>query len=326
MANKPEEPTGNKPEDKASRILNPTRVQLSRYEREARTRRIVVIGAGIVAALTLALIVAAVVQLRVVEPNRAVASVGGESIALADVQKRMKFEQTQVEQRYGQLAQQVTSLQQQGGDPSQNFLLQFYQQQLQQIGQQASAEGIAQQALTSMINDKLVRQEATKRGITVSTDEVQEAIEKNYGFYRVTLTPFPTDTPLPTPTATLEPTATSTHTPTPLPTATSTNTPAPTATQTSTPIPTLTASPTVSGSAVLSGTAAATATTALGYCHIGPNSNQYGHDGPQRYAYHRCNSYTHAHCAGNANPGAAHGCSAIQHPAPAAHHHCEGRI
>ncbi len=262
MANKPEETEGNKPEHKPERIINPTRVQLSRYEREARTRRIVVIGAAIVAALTLALIIAAVVQLRVVEPNRTVASVGGETIALNDVQKRMKFEQTQVQQRYSQLAQQVSTLQQQGGDPSQNFLLQFYQQQLQQLGQQASAEGIAQQALTSMINDKLVRQEAVKRGITVSADEVQESVEKNYGFYRVTLTPFPTDTPLPTPTATLEPTATSTHTPTPLPTATSTNTPAPTATQTNTPSPTLAPSATVSGSVVLSGTAAATATTA----------------------------------------------------------------
>jgi hypothetical protein len=260
MANKPEETEGNKPEHKPERIINATRVQLSRYEREARTRRIVVIGAAIVAALTLALIIAAVVQLRVVEPNRTVASVGGQTISLSDVQKRMKFDQKQVEQRYSQLAQQVSQLQQQGGDPNQNFLLQFYQQQLQQIGQQASAEGIATQSLTSMINDKLVRQEAAKRGIAVSADAVQEAIESNYGFYRVTLTPFPTDTPLPTPTATLEPTATSTHTPTPLPTATNTNTPAPTATQTNTPSPTLAPSATVSGSAPLSGTAAISVT------------------------------------------------------------------
>jgi hypothetical protein len=262
MANKPEEinkPMEKKPE---ARVINPTRVQLSRYERESRTRRIVVIGAAVVAALTLALIIAAVVQLRVVEPNRTVASVGGQAITLSDVQKRMKFEQTQVEQRYSQLAQQVSQLRQQGGDPSQNFLLQFYQQQLQQIGQQASAEGIAQQSLSSMINDQLIRQEAAKRGLAVSADEVQEAIEKNYGYYRVTLTPFPTDTPLPTPTETLVPTATSTNTPTPSPTATSTNTPAPTATSTNTPAPTLTASPTVSGAVVLSGTAAATATTA----------------------------------------------------------------
>ena len=256
MANKPEDPIGQKPE----RIINPTRVQLSRYEREARTRRIVVIGAAIVAALTVALIIAAVVQLRIVEPNRTVASVGGQAIGLSDVQKRMKFEQAQVEQRYSELAQQVSQLQQQGGDPNQNFLLQFYQQQLQQIGQQASAEGIATQSLTSMITDKLVRQESAKRGITISAEDVQQAIEKNYGFYRVTLTPFPTDTPLPTPTQTTAPTATSTHTATPLPTATQTNTPAPTVTNTSTPVPTLTASPTVSGSTALSDTSSVSAT------------------------------------------------------------------
>jgi hypothetical protein len=264
MANKPEDPQepvqGNKPEAQPARIINPTRVQLSRYEREARTRRIVVIGAAAVAALTLALIIAAVVQLRVVEPNRTVATVGGQPISVIDLQKRMRFDQNQVERRYTELAQQVSTLQQQGGDPSQNFLLQFYQQQLQQLGQQASAEGIAQQSLSSMVTDKLVRQEAAKRGLTVSANEVQEAIEKNYGYFRVTLTPFPTDTPLPTPTATLEPTATSTNTPTPVPTSTSTNTPTATATKTNTPVPTLTASPTISGAVVLSGTAAVSVT------------------------------------------------------------------
>jgi hypothetical protein len=54
-----------------------------------------------------------------------------------------------------------------------------------------------------MLDDLLIRQEAARRGITVSPDEVQESLEKQFGLYRKTLTPFPTDTPAPpTPTAT----------------------------------------------------------------------------------------------------------------------------
>jgi hypothetical protein len=234
----------------------PTRLQLSRYEREQRTRRVVVIGAAVVGVLTLLLTGLAVLQSQVWEPNRSVATVGGQAVSVAELQKRMRFDQAFAEQRYAELAQQVQQMaQQSSGDQSQNIMLQFYQQQLQQMGSQLVPEQIARNALDSLVTEKLVRQESTKRGIAVSAEEVQESLEKSQGFYRVTLTPFPTATPEPTATSTNTPEPTHTSTATATPTATSTNTPAPTATSTAT------ASPTLAPSATISGTVAATATT-----------------------------------------------------------------
>ena len=68
------------------------------------------------------------------------------------------------------------------GDQSGSFLLQFYQQQLQQLASQTTADSIAQQTLDDMITDKLVRQEATKRGLTISADDVEKERRGKSGF------------------------------------------------------------------------------------------------------------------------------------------------
>ena len=178
---------------------------LSRYERERRTRKFVVIGSIVVAFVVVALIGAALFQRLVYEPNRTVAVVNGEKISVAQVQSRMRLEFADLTYTFNQLASSVQQIQQ-GNDPNQSFLLQFYQQQLQQMAAQGSAEQISSKALDSLITDDLVRQEAQKRGLTVSQDEIQQEIEKSIGYYRVTLTPFPTYTPVtPAPTATATP-------------------------------------------------------------------------------------------------------------------------
>lgn len=237
----------------------PTRLQLSRYEREQRTRKFVVIGAIVVTSIVLLMVLLAVLQIGVWEPSRTVARVGTDSVSVAQVQQRMKFEQAVAFQQYERTAGQIAQMQQQsqGNDQSNNFLLSFYQQQLQQLVGKGEAGAIANSALDNLVNENLVRQESAKRGITVSTDEVQKEVEKTFGLYRETLTPFPTDTPRPTNT----PAPTATSTATALPTATSTHTPAPTATSTHTPAPTATATASVTATEVISSTAAATATT-----------------------------------------------------------------
>ena len=206
---------------------------LSRYERERRVRKYVVIGSIVVTFVVLALIAAAVLQILVWEPNRAAATVNGQSITVREVQARERLEFANVSYNYSSLAQQVQQLQK-SNDPNNAFLMQFYQQQLQQLASQATVDQIGRNALDALITDQLVRQEAQRRGITVSPDEVQQEMEKSLGYYRSTLTPFPTYTPI-TPEPTLTPTVTpltATHsltatkpstpvgTPTPEPTAT----------------------------------------------------------------------------------------------------------
>ena len=268
MAKQPEEqPTqpdsekgakSNLPQDKAA-ARPMMRLGMSRYEREQRTRRIVIIGAAVVGALTILLISAAVLQRLVIEPNRAVASVSGQNITVSELQKRMRFDQALVENRYTELAQQVQQIQQQAaqGDESGSFLLQFYQQQLQQLAAQTSAQSIAQQALDDMITDKLVRQESAKRGLTINADDVEKSVEESQGFYRVPLTPFPTDTAEPTapPTETAAPTNTSTATPQATATTAATRTAAPTVTFT--PVPATSTSLATSTQSVITGTVSA---------------------------------------------------------------------
>jgi len=77
---------------------------------------------------------------------------------------------------------------------------QFYQQsfgmdtsqQLQQIQLTLqSPEILGQDVLDQMVGEILIRQEAEKRGISVSADEVEAAVQESYGF-------FPNGTPTPT--------------------------------------------------------------------------------------------------------------------------------
>jgi hypothetical protein len=167
----------------------PTRLQLSRYEREQKQRRYIVLGAAAVGALSLALVIAAAVQIGVVEPARAVGTVGGQPITVQNLQKRMRLTQNSVIGNASQLRAQISQV---AGTEQGQFLTQFYQQQYQQVVAQGSAEAIAQSAYQSMVDDLLIRQEAGKRGLSVSSAEVETELESSLGLYRATLTPFPT--------------------------------------------------------------------------------------------------------------------------------------
>jgi len=57
-----------------------TRMQISRYERERRMQQLIVLGSVALGVVTVALIAAALVQIFVIEPQRVVASVGGQAI------------------------------------------------------------------------------------------------------------------------------------------------------------------------------------------------------------------------------------------------------
>ncbi len=197
-----------KPKVSQSNISDLVQARDSRYQRERRIRKTVVIGVLAVTVLVSLLIVAFVIQEYVVNPGRAVATVGGQPITVSQVQSRMRIELAQATFNYSQVIQQIQAAQQQNAEGSNDFLIQFYQQQLQQIASSIDTAQIANAALDSLIEDQLIRQEAQRRGIVVSPEEVQEEIERQNGFYRATLTPFPTYTPAPTPTPSPTPTDT----------------------------------------------------------------------------------------------------------------------
>jgi parvulin-like peptidyl-prolyl isomerase len=111
-----------------------------------------------------------------------------------------------VKYRRYELASQISMLQSQlsGMDPTvqgQEFLVQYFQQQIQQL--QTQNVSLPLDVLDDMIDDELIRQESAKRSIVVTADDVQQEVETTFGYERNPPTPTPTPTPTgegPTPT------------------------------------------------------------------------------------------------------------------------------
>ena len=208
-----------------------TKKHIARLERERRQialiRGVALAGLLIVAGL----LAYGYLRLNVFALREPVAEVNGETIRTGEWQERVKFQRAQMLNTYNQYV-----------FFQQNFGMD-YSQQLQEISFTLSApEMVGQQVLDRMVDELLIRQEAEKRGITVSAEEVEESIRENFNF-------FPDGTPSPTvtPTDVSFPTLTSQQ----LTLYPSTSTPA--------EAPTSTVTPTATGDAA---TPEATATTA----------------------------------------------------------------
>jgi parvulin-like peptidyl-prolyl isomerase len=187
-------------------------------------------------------------RINVLQLREPVADVNGVKITTGEWQERVRFQRAQLVNVYNQYLLY-----------QQNFGFD-YSQQLQEIqGMMALPETIGQQVLDQMRDEILIRQEAEKRGITVSPEEIENSFHENFGFFpdgspTPTITPtefsFPTltsqqltlypatSTPTEAPTSTPEPIATIDPSMTATPTAT-------TAPASPTPVPELpTATPT----------------------------------------------------------------------------------
>ncbi|HSB03309.1 MAG TPA: peptidylprolyl isomerase, partial [Anaerolineales bacterium] len=207
-----------------------TKKHMARLERERRQNRLIVgiAAAGIV--IVVGLLVYGYLKINFLQLREPVAEVNGVKITTGEWQERVKFQRIQLLNTY----QQYSIYQQSFGlDVSQQL------QNIQLTLQDPTTLG--QQVLDQMTDDIIIRQEAKKRGITVSEEEVQKSIEENFRFFpngtptptttptefstptlssqQLTLYPS-TSTPTEAPPPTLEPTATLDLSATPLPTAT----------------------------------------------------------------------------------------------------------
>lgn len=209
-----------------------SRRALSRREREERYRRWLYIGAAIVAALILSVAGYGLIQYLVVAPAAPVATVNGVPIRTDSYQRYVQYRRYQMDGYLRQIDQQLALLD--PTDATQQFLVSYLQQQRSQIQYEISSLSTTA-PLEELIDNELIRQEAKRRGITVTPEEVQAEIEHSFNFYRVTPTPAPTATPEPT----LTPSPTPTGQPSPTPTA-GTPEPTPTPGPTWTPEPTAT--------------------------------------------------------------------------------------
>jgi len=206
-----------------------TRKQRAHLRKDDIQRRWVVLGTSLILFIVLAIVGAGLLDQYVFKLRQPVAIVDGEKITTHQFQVAVRYRRFQLIGQYNQTLQLASFL---GDDPSTTS---YIQQELSSIQSQLSNdEALGRGVLDSLINDRLIRREAARRGIVVTAEDVERELRDAFGFYPEgtptaagpTATPRPpTATPQvsPTPTVTLTPTATpATPVPsrTPLPTST----------------------------------------------------------------------------------------------------------
>jgi len=196
-----------------------TRKQRSRLEREKLMERIIIWGVVALTVIVVGILGAGLIVEHVVKARQPVATVGGVPITTADFQARVRFTRMQLNNQLEYLYAQQQALD--PTDPANKSYLEYIQGNIRNLQEQLSESNaliIGEQTLEQMIQDELIRQEAKRRNITVSKEELQEEIEQYFGYQRnpPTPVPLPTETAPVTASAVLTPTATPLPTPTPL--------------------------------------------------------------------------------------------------------------
>lgn len=162
-----------------------TRKQRTRAEREARMNRWVIgaaIGVGILVVAVLIYGYVAEVVLKAREP---VAVVNQERISTAEFEARVRFRRLSLQQERDFYAAQRMSLD--PTDPAVSSYLQQLDTMIRTLDSRLSPEyavALGQQVLDEMVTEILVRQEARRRGIVVSREEIERAIEEQFGYDR----------------------------------------------------------------------------------------------------------------------------------------------
>ncbi|NPV09157.1 MAG: hypothetical protein HPY83_14505 [Anaerolineae bacterium] len=202
-------------------------------ETRARDRQ-VRMGLAVLASIVVLILAIGIYRVGVALPREPVAVVHGTPISTRQYQTMVLYQGLNLANRIETMRAQLLRLDPE--DESTPILRDILQQQIESL--QSSASALPRQVLESMIEDELVRQEAERRGLSVSPDELEEWVQEWFGYdphpdptpttepqatqaaEEATAEPTPESTPEPnaepTPEATPEPTATPSPTPTPM--------------------------------------------------------------------------------------------------------------
>ena len=178
--------------------LAPTKKHLARMQREQLQRRYILLGSAIILVLVLATLLYGFLDQTILRARQPVAIVNSERITTSQFEGQARYARYSLVQNAMQTFQFMQFF---GSDPS---MTASFASQLQQVQSQLEPTIIGQTVIDQMVDNALIRQEAARRGITITEEEVNKALEEAFGF-------FPEGTP--TPTLTLEPIPTSTLSP-----------------------------------------------------------------------------------------------------------------
>jgi parvulin-like peptidyl-prolyl isomerase len=214
----------------ANQSSNPkalTKKHLARAERERQqTRLILGIGIGGIV-LVAALLGYGYLKLNYLQLREPIEEINGTTVTTGYWQERIQMQRINLLNQYNYLQFQ------------QNFGIDTSQQQQQVLSTIQSPDILGQQVLDQLADEELIRQEAERRGITVSDQEIEEFIHSTYQFFPDG-TPTPTTTPTEVSLPTLSSQQLTLYPSTAIPTEAFTSTPEPTGT----PDPSATATPT----------------------------------------------------------------------------------
>lgn len=187
---------------------------IARLERERQQTRLILYTFFGILIVVIGLLVYGWLDINYLQLNRPVAKVGDVEITVREFEARVRLQRQSLIGNYNQYQQYA-----------QYFGMDFSTQLNQIQSQLDDPTSVGQTVLDQMIDEEIIRQEAAKRGITISEDELNKEIENSYNYFpngSPTPTVTPTEVVMPTDppevlnffTATLPPTATLQFTPT----------------------------------------------------------------------------------------------------------------
>jgi parvulin-like peptidyl-prolyl isomerase len=208
-----------------------TRKHLARAQRDRLMARLLIVGVGLVLAAVVLVVGYGILEQQVLIPRRPVVTVNGDKISRQELTARTALAGADLGQQRRSAEQMLSFF---ADNPQ---VQQSLQQQIAQIDAKLNdPNAMASQTLQGLIRARLIRQEAERRGLTVSDADVQRAIEEAFGFYA-------DGTPTPAPTATVDATLAAQSTATLTPSATATLAVTETPVASATPANTATAGP-----------------------------------------------------------------------------------
>jgi len=149
----------------------------SRRRKEQEMQRRIFIGLGVVLAAVALLLAVGAINEYVIKPNKPVAVVNGEKISQDAFRRRLRFEQDNLVSRIDQYLQFGEQFANGGPNP-------FLSSIQPMVSELAAPEIFGFTALDRMIEDGMIEQLAREYNATVTPEEVQAEIEKQFGYDR----------------------------------------------------------------------------------------------------------------------------------------------
>ncbi len=186
----------------------------SRHEKDQKKLKWLKIGAGIIGALIILLILAGIFYEYQYKPNKVLGRVENDKITVTNFQEYVRYQRVNIISNYNYMSQ----LYQMMGMPMDENTKAEYESQLSP----AYAVILGRQAYITMINNLVMKHAAKAMDISVSDDEIEAEMKNMWGYFpNGTPTPQPTTVPyVNTPTVSAEQIALLNYTPTPVATAT----------------------------------------------------------------------------------------------------------